>query len=84
MQGLKGVRIALRLQAGNTGVIQVDVGDDGSPDFSFARGSADAINVRGGDGPNTTAPALITAPRRSVADTITPRGIGSLGLVRSG
>src|SRR3954453_11258647 len=28
-------RIALRLQAGDAGVLQVDVGDDGSADFSF-------------------------------------------------
>src|SRR6266498_3678638 len=28
-------KIALRLQAGQPGVLQVDVGDDGSADFSF-------------------------------------------------
>src|SRR5262245_57451042 len=43
-------RIALRLAADNPGVIQVDVGDDGSPQFSFARAGISAINVRGGDG----------------------------------
>src|SRR4051812_16961919 len=42
--------IALRLAAGNPAVIQVDVGDDGSPQFSFARSSVDAINLKGGDG----------------------------------
>ena len=31
-------RIALRLQAGNPGVLQLDVDDDGSADFGFARG----------------------------------------------
>ena len=30
-------RIALRLQAGRPDVLQVDVGNDGSPDFSFRR-----------------------------------------------
>jgi Ca2+-binding RTX toxin-like protein len=43
-------RIALRLAAGDPGVIQVDVGDDGSPQFSFARSGIEAINIRGGDG----------------------------------
>jgi RTX calcium-binding nonapeptide repeat (4 copies) len=43
-------RIALRLAAGDPGVIQVDVGDDGSPQFSFARSDIGAINLRGGDG----------------------------------
>jgi Ca2+-binding RTX toxin-like protein len=43
-------RIALRLDARDPGVIQVDVGDDGSPQFSFARSGIEAINVRGGDG----------------------------------
>jgi hypothetical protein len=39
-------KIALRLQAGQSGVLQVDVGDDGSPDFSFARSSIAKIVVR--------------------------------------
>jgi Ca2+-binding RTX toxin-like protein len=43
-------RIALRLQANDPAVVQVDVGDDGSPQFSFARSAIDAITVRGGDG----------------------------------
>jgi hypothetical protein len=46
----EGNRIALRLAADNPGLIQVDVGDDGSPQFWFARSAIDAINVRGGDG----------------------------------
>src|SRR6266571_4118339 len=43
--------IALRLQAGDAGVLQVDVGDDGSADFSFERGRVASITVdgRGGD-----------------------------------
>ena len=32
-----GQRVALRLKAGDPGTIQVDAGDDGSADFSFAR-----------------------------------------------
>ena len=30
-------KIALRLQAGNPAILQIDVGDDGSADFSFER-----------------------------------------------
>jgi Ca2+-binding RTX toxin-like protein len=44
-------KIALRLQAGQPGTLQVDVGDDGSPDFSFDRGKIAriAVNARSGD-----------------------------------
>src|SRR5438034_9666784 len=44
-------KIALRLQAGQPGILQVDVGDDGSADFSFARSKITniAVNARGGD-----------------------------------
>ena len=44
-------RIALRLENGRPDVLQVDIGDDGSPDFSFHRQSFDSILVdaRGGD-----------------------------------
>jgi hypothetical protein len=44
-------KIALRLEHGRPDELQVDVGDDGSPDFSFHRESFDAIVVdaRGGD-----------------------------------
>src|SRR6266511_1433877 len=38
-------KIALRLQAGQAGVLQVDVGDDGSADFSFARERVATIAV---------------------------------------
>lgn len=43
--------VALRLKAGDPNELQVDVGDDGSPDFSFARSAVAAIDVRlrGGD-----------------------------------
>ena len=44
-------RLALRLQAGDAGVLQVDVGDDGSADFSFERAdvASIAVDARGGD-----------------------------------
>jgi hypothetical protein len=38
--------VALRLKAGDPNRVQVDVGDDGSADFSFARSHLTAINVR--------------------------------------
>jgi Ca2+-binding RTX toxin-like protein len=43
--------IALRLQAGDAGVLQVDVGDDGSADFSFQRAdiTSIAVDALGGD-----------------------------------
>jgi hypothetical protein len=37
--------VALRLEAGDANRVQVDVGDDGSADFSLARGRLSAINV---------------------------------------
>src|SRR6266536_1419856 len=52
---IKGTResdtVALRVQAGQPGILQVDVGDDGSADFSFerARITAIAVNARAGD-----------------------------------
>jgi Ca2+-binding RTX toxin-like protein len=51
IQGTKASdQIALRLQAGEPGTLQVDVGDDGSADFSFQRNSIAkiAINSRAG------------------------------------
>ena len=42
--------VALRLAQGNPAIVQVDVGDDGSPEFSFARSDISAINVKMGDG----------------------------------
>src|SRR2546430_12368818 len=46
-----GDKIALRLQAGDAGVLQVDVGDDGSADFRFerARVTSIAVDALGGD-----------------------------------
>ena len=43
--------IALRLKSGDPGTIQVDFGDDGSADFSFARNriAAIAVDARAGD-----------------------------------
>jgi Ca2+-binding RTX toxin-like protein len=45
-----GDKIALRLQAGDPGVLQVDVGDDGSADFSFDRNKIASIAVAAGAG----------------------------------
>jgi Ca2+-binding RTX toxin-like protein len=44
-------KIALRLQAGNPAILQVDVGDDGSADFSFERNEITkiAVDARHGD-----------------------------------
>ena len=44
-------KIALRLKAGDPGTLQVDVGDNGSADFQFARADVTAITVdaRAGD-----------------------------------
>jgi hypothetical protein len=43
-------KIALRLQAGAPGVLQVDVGDDNSADFSFDRSTIARITVDAGAG----------------------------------
>jgi Ca2+-binding RTX toxin-like protein len=43
-------KIALRLQAGNPGVIQVDAGDDATADFSFPRASVARIKIDAGNG----------------------------------
>ncbi|HEX6659089.1 MAG TPA: hypothetical protein VF065_13455 [Ilumatobacter sp.] len=45
-----GDAIALRLKAGDPSRIQVDVGDNGSADFSFARAGVSTINVKGRNG----------------------------------
>ena len=42
--------ITLRLEAGQPGTLQVDVGDDGSADFSFDRAYITQIDVRAGAG----------------------------------
>jgi Ca2+-binding RTX toxin-like protein len=46
-------KITLRLQAGSPGMLQVDVGDDGSPDFNFDRSTFTAIVVNAGNGADT-------------------------------
>jgi Ca2+-binding RTX toxin-like protein len=43
-------RIALRLRAGDSGTLEVDVGDDGSAEFSFDRGRVTSIAVAAGAG----------------------------------
>jgi len=45
-----GDRLALRLQSGNPAILQVDVGDDGSADFRFARAEIGKISVNAGNG----------------------------------
>jgi Ca2+-binding RTX toxin-like protein len=40
-------KIALRLKAGKPGILEVDIGDDGSPDFSFRRANVTSIAVNG-------------------------------------
>ena len=42
--------IALRLAAGNPAVVQVDLGDNGSADFSFPRAAIESISVKGRGG----------------------------------
>jgi Ca2+-binding RTX toxin-like protein len=44
-------KLALRLQVGDPNILQVDVGDDGSADFSFARSAIAkiAVKARAGD-----------------------------------
>src|SRR6266545_7687681 len=46
-----GEKITLRLRAGAPGILQVDVGDDGLPDFEFERADIAeiALDARGGD-----------------------------------
>jgi Ca2+-binding RTX toxin-like protein len=46
-------RIALRLSAADSNQLQVDVGDDGTADFTFDRGTFAAIDVRAGNGADT-------------------------------
>ena len=43
-------QIALRLSAGDANLLQVDVGDDGSADFTFDRGTFESIDVAAGNG----------------------------------
>ena len=43
-------KLSLRLAPGDPNTLQVDVGEDGTPDFSFNRSTFTAINVQGGGG----------------------------------
>ena len=45
-----GEKIALRLKSGNSAIIEVDAGDDGSADFSFNRADVHKIAVNAGPG----------------------------------
>jgi hypothetical protein len=45
--------VALRLKQGDSSRLQVDAGDNGSADFSFARSDVDAISIRMGNGPDS-------------------------------
>jgi hypothetical protein len=42
--------VSLRLKQGDSSRLQVDAGDNGSADFSFARNDVDAISIRMGNG----------------------------------
>jgi Ca2+-binding RTX toxin-like protein len=42
--------VSLRLKQGDSSRLQVDAGDNGSADFSFARSDVDAISIRMGNG----------------------------------
>ena len=48
--GNRANAVALRLKDGDPNQIQVDAGDDGSADFTFARGNVRAIRVAMGNG----------------------------------
>src|SRR4051812_5313960 len=43
-----GGKLALRLQGGSPSILDVDVGDDGSAEFSFNRNAFTAIDVTAG------------------------------------
>jgi hypothetical protein len=46
-------QIALRLSASDPNQLQIDIGDDGSADFKFDRGTFEAIDVEAGNGDDT-------------------------------
>jgi len=60
-------KIALRLEAGQPDVLQVDEGDDGSGDFSFRRDKIETILVdaRGGDDSSASTTATVPSPPAS-------------------
>jgi Ca2+-binding RTX toxin-like protein len=43
-------RLAVRLQAGNPAILQVDLGDDGSAELSIPRAEVERLSVDGGNG----------------------------------
>jgi Ca2+-binding RTX toxin-like protein len=69
-------RIALRLQAGAPGVLEVDVGDDGSAEFGFNRAEIAAIAVEAGNGGDAV---RIDESNGVFADTIPTRIDGGNG-----
>lgn len=74
--GHGGQQVALRLKAGDAQTIQVDAGDDGSADFSFARQYVHAIKVRMGQGNDS---ARIDDANGAFTDSIPTTVAGGLG-----
>jgi hypothetical protein len=81
-------KIALRLQSGDPAILQVDVDDDGSADFSFSRANIARIELDAGNGDDL---ARIDEANGSFSDTIptileggngNDRLIGGSGAVR--
>jgi hypothetical protein len=64
--------VALRLKAGDPTRVQVDVGDDGSADFSLDRSRLSAIELRMGGGDDS---ARIDDANGAFTDTIPRRGL---------
>ena len=77
--------IALRLQAGDPGILELDVGDDGTADFSFERAAVATIAVGGraatisSASTRTTAPSPTASRRQSTAATETTRSPAARG-----
>jgi RTX calcium-binding nonapeptide repeat (4 copies) len=68
--------VALRLKAGDQTRVEVDVGDDGSADFSFARSDLSAIKIRMGGGSDS---ARIDDSNGSFTDSIPTSIAGGRG-----
>jgi Ca2+-binding RTX toxin-like protein len=68
--------LALRLKAGDPTQVQVDVGDDGSGDFSFARSQLRVIEVKAGGGDDSV---RIDDANGAVNDTIPTTIAGGRG-----
>jgi Ca2+-binding RTX toxin-like protein len=71
-----GQQVALRLKANDPSTIQVDAGDNGSANFSFARGDVSAIKVKMGDGNDS---ARIDDGNGAFTNTIATRIAGGDG-----